>query len=94
MHTWKCAAATDAHMVVVVAVVTMFVQFEKQALEPRQQAPASQYSQQPRMLAGPQVSAAVVTCGGLCPGLNDVIQNIVYTLRDYGVPEDNILGIK
>nr|AIN35079.1 phosphofructokinase [Dunaliella tertiolecta] len=41
-----------------------------------------------------QVSAAVVTCGGLCPGLNDVIQNIVYTLRDYGVPEDNILGIK
>jgi hypothetical protein len=41
-----------------------------------------------------QVCAAVVTCGGLCPGLNDVIQNIVYTLRDYGVPEDNILGIK
>lgn len=27
------------------------------------------------------VSAAVVTCGGLCPGLNDVIQNIVYTLQ-------------
>ena len=24
-----------------------------------------------------QVTAAVVTCGGLCPGLNDVIQNIV-----------------
>lgn len=34
-----------------------------------------------------QVSAAVVTCGGLCPGLNDVVQNIVYTLTDYGVPE-------
>jgi len=42
----------------------------------------------------PQVSAAVVTCGGLCPGLNDVVQNIVHTLLDYGVPEDNILGIK
>lgn len=41
-----------------------------------------------------QVVAAVVTCGGLCPGLNDVVQNIVYTLRDHGVPEDNILGIK
>eukprot|EP00197_Chlamydomonas_leiostraca_P002526 CAMPEP_0202857440 /NCGR_PEP_ID=MMETSP1391-20130828/375_1 /ASSEMBLY_ACC=CAM_ASM_000867 /TAXON_ID=1034604 /ORGANISM="Chlamydomonas leiostraca, Strain SAG 11-49" /LENGTH=499 /DNA_ID=CAMNT_0049536237 /DNA_START=96 /DNA_END=1596 /DNA_ORIENTATION=- len=41
-----------------------------------------------------QVCAAVVTCGGLCPGLNDVVQNIVYTLRDYGVPEDNILGIR
>lgn len=41
-----------------------------------------------------QVSAAVVTCGGLCPGLNDVVQNIVYTLTDYGVPEDNILGIR
>ena len=42
----------------------------------------------------PQVLAAVVTCGGLCPGLNDVVQNIVYTLTDHGVPEDNILGIR
>jgi len=41
-----------------------------------------------------QVCAAVVTCGGLCPGLNDVVQNVVYTLTDYGVPEDNILGIR
>lgn len=38
------------------------------------------------------VSAAVVTCGGLCPGLNDVIQAIASTLFDYGVPEDNVLG--
>jgi 6-phosphofructokinase len=30
------------------------------------------------------VTAAIVTCGGLCPGLNDVVQNIVYTLTDYG----------
>lgn len=41
-----------------------------------------------------QVTAALVTCGGLCPGLNDVIQNIVYTLDDYGVPEDQIFGIR
>lgn len=41
-----------------------------------------------------QVTAALVTCGGLCPGLNDVIQNIVYTLVDYGVPEDQIFGIR
>ena len=27
--------------------------------------------------SGLQVTAAVVTCGGLCPGLNDVVQNIV-----------------
>eukprot|EP00884_Botryococcus_braunii_P007256 jgi/Botrbrau1/16531/Bobra.314_1s0004.1 len=40
------------------------------------------------------VTAAVVTCGGLCPGLNDVVQNIVFTLHDYGVPEDRIYGIK
>lgn len=33
------------------------------------------------------VTAALVTCGGLCPGLNDVVQNIVFTLADYGVPE-------
>lgn len=41
-----------------------------------------------------QVTAAIVTCGGLCPGLNDVVQNIVFTLSDYGVPEDRIFGIK
>lgn len=41
-----------------------------------------------------QVTAALVTCGGLCPGLNDVVQNIVYTLDDYGVPEDQIFGIR
>lgn len=40
------------------------------------------------------VTAAIVTCGGLCPGLNDVVQNIVCTLCDYGVPEDQIFGIK
>ena len=40
------------------------------------------------------MSAAVVTCGGLCPGLNDVIQNIVFTLEDYGVPPDQIFGIR
>ena len=33
------------------------------------------------------VTAALVTCGGLCPGLNDVVQNSVFTLADYGVPE-------
>ena len=31
-----------------------------------------------------------MTCGGLCPGLNDVVQNIVYTLADYGVPLDQV----
>jgi 6-phosphofructokinase 1 len=39
-------------------------------------------------------SLFTVTCGGLCPGLNDVVQNIVLTLVSYGVPEDNILGIR
>ena len=48
----------------------------------------------PRMIHIIQVTAAVVTCGGLCPGLNDVIQNIVFTLEDYGVPPDQIFGIK
>lgn len=72
-----------------------------------------------------QVTAAIVTCGGLCPGLNDIIQascaadgstdrglglasftfarhaalalpvqNIVYMLLDYGVPEEQILGVR
>jgi len=37
---------------------------------------------------------AIVTCGGLCPGLNDVVQGIVNKCEDYGVPEGNILGIQ
>ncbi len=37
--------------------------------------------------------AAIVTCGGLCPGLNDVIKGLVNTLwHIYGV--DNIYGIR
>lgn len=37
--------------------------------------------------------AAIVTCGGLCPGLNDVIRSITTTLFfNYGVK--NILGVR
>ncbi len=33
-----------------------------------------------------QTAAAVVTCGGLCPGLNNVIRSLVFSLRtQYGV---------
>ena len=40
-----------------------------------------------------EVKAAIVTCGGLCPGLNNVIREIVNTLNtNYGVSE--IYGIK
>jgi len=37
---------------------------------------------------------AIVTCGGLCPGLNDVVAGLVNKLTDYGIPEGNILGIR
>ncbi|XP_027077584.1 ATP-dependent 6-phosphofructokinase 5, chloroplastic [Coffea eugenioides] len=37
------------------------------------------------------VKAAIVTCGGLCPGLNDVIRQVVITLEIYGVKK--IVGI-
>jgi 6-phosphofructokinase 1 len=37
--------------------------------------------------------AAVVTCGGLCPGINNVIHSLFFELtRNYGVPE--VLGIR
>lgn len=37
--------------------------------------------------------AAIVTCGGLCPGLNDVIRSVFMELRwNYGVPE--VIGIR
>ncbi|KAI3902735.1 hypothetical protein MKW92_051608 [Papaver armeniacum] len=39
-----------------------------------------------------EVTAAIVTCGGLCPGLNDVIRQIVITLEIYGVKK--IEGIR
>jgi 6-phosphofructokinase 1 len=40
-----------------------------------------------------KLKCALVTCGGLCPGLNDVIRSVVLTLfHAYGVK--NILGIK
>jgi 6-phosphofructokinase 1 len=40
-----------------------------------------------------KVTAAIVTCGGVCPGLNDVIRSVVMTLSHrYGVKK--ILGIR
>ncbi|MBN1472686.1 MAG: ATP-dependent 6-phosphofructokinase [Syntrophaceae bacterium] len=40
-----------------------------------------------------QTKAAIVTCGGLCPGINDVIRSVVIELyHQYGVK--NIIGIK
>lgn len=37
--------------------------------------------------------AAIVTCGGLCPGLNNVIRHLYYTLHaTYGVP--TVLGVR
>lgn len=40
-----------------------------------------------------QVKAAIVTCGGLCPGLNNVIRSLVLCLsQQYGVRE--VLGIR
>ncbi|MDQ1238292.1 MAG: 6-phosphofructokinase 1 [Thermodesulfobacteriota bacterium] len=40
-----------------------------------------------------KLKCAIVTCGGLCPGLNNVIRSVVLTLHhSYGV--NNILGIR
>lgn len=39
-----------------------------------------------------EVGAAIVTCGGLCPGLNNVIRSLVCQLKRYGV--ERILGIR
>jgi 6-phosphofructokinase 1 len=39
-----------------------------------------------------KVTAAIVTCGGLCPGLNNVIRGITQMLTEYGVTK--IYGIK
>jgi 6-phosphofructokinase 1 len=40
-----------------------------------------------------EVQAAIVTCGGLCPGLNTVIRELVCSLHHmYGVTR--VLGIE
>ena len=40
-----------------------------------------------------KAKAAIVTCGGLCPGINNVIRALVFELmHNYGVPE--VLGIR
>jgi len=48
----------------------------------------------PKLYFSPQnISCGIVTCGGLCPGLNDVIRSIAMTLWDgYGVRR--ILGFR
>lgn len=39
------------------------------------------------------ITCGIVTCGGLCPGLNDVVRAITITLkREYGVPR--VLGFR
>ena len=52
------------------------------------------WRQPPQPPPSSQVTAAIITCGGLCPGLNDVVAGIVNKLDSYGVPEGKILGIK
>ena len=53
-------------------------------------------------LAGPRkkiyfdptkIRSAIVTCGGLCPGINDVIRAIVHALH-YGYGVQSVLGIR
>ena len=41
-----------------------------------------------------KVKVAIVTCGGLCPGLNDVVHGLVMTLfNEYGLSKGQVLGI-
>jgi len=42
----------------------------------------------------PNSRAAIVTCGGLCPGVNNVIREIVLALhRQYGFAKGKVLGV-
>ena len=40
-----------------------------------------------------KVHAAIVTCGGICPGLNDVIRSITHRLW-FGYGVRNIVGVR
>jgi hypothetical protein len=37
---------------------------------------------------------ALRTAGGICPGMNDIIQALCKRLADYGVHEESVLGIR
>lgn len=41
----------------------------------------------------PKVNAAIVSCGGLCPGLNNVIRELVHTLH-YQYAVNKVVGIR
>jgi len=69
----------------------------KRACRPPKEGEAPSYE-----LAGPRehvffdpskLKCALVTCGGLCPGLNDIIRSIVLELH-YGYGVRNILGVR
>lgn len=36
----------------------------------------------------------LLTTGNICPGMNDTIEAMVKRLQDYGVPEENVMGIR
>ncbi|WIA22805.1 hypothetical protein OEZ86_009756 [Tetradesmus obliquus] len=40
------------------------------------------------------VTAAIISTGGICPGMNDIIQALCKRLADYGVHEESVLGIR
>eukprot|EP00286_Rhodomonas_abbreviata_P026637 CAMPEP_0181313402 /NCGR_PEP_ID=MMETSP1101-20121128/14227_1 /TAXON_ID=46948 /ORGANISM="Rhodomonas abbreviata, Strain Caron Lab Isolate" /LENGTH=358 /DNA_ID=CAMNT_0023420349 /DNA_START=208 /DNA_END=1280 /DNA_ORIENTATION=+ len=47
------------------------------------------------LFKGEDTRIGILTCGGLCPGLNTVIQGIVCDSHfEYNVPEGNVLGIR
>ncbi|HHI96960.1 MAG TPA: ATP-dependent 6-phosphofructokinase, partial [Thermodesulfatator atlanticus] len=60
----------------------------KKCLEEGRTPPSAELAgPRPRIYFDPaKTRAAIVTCGGLCPGINDVIRSIVLTLYfSYGV---------
>jgi 6-phosphofructokinase len=39
-------------------------------------------------------SLDAAAAGGICPGMNDIIQSLRKRLADYGVHEESVLGIR
>lgn len=46
------------------------------------------------MLCSDDYLAVCAAAGNICPGMNDTIEAMVKRLGDYGVPEDNVMGIR
>jgi 6-phosphofructokinase 1 len=85
------AFTDEGHRVLKSATLAAFLQYQESGQAPDSFEPAG--ARRKIYFDASKVRAGILTAGGLCPGLNDVIRSLVMTLF-YRYRVQNILGIK